>query len=274
MSGDMPLLGHLTELRSRLIRVSVCVLFITIFSATFGLKSAELNNITFWYPFPDPLNNIAIQLTYFMRDTLLPEEVQLIQTAPGQAFFVQIQVSLLIGITGSMPLIVKEIFGFISPAIESNKTKRIGIVNVFLPVITLFIIGIIFSYLVVIPYALDFLYQYGQAIGVATFLNINEFIPFVLQFFLGFGIAFELPMIMYGIALTGTIGYYFWRKNFRYAFIAFVVFGAIITPDGGGVTMWFFALPMAMLYAIGMVAIERREKRMASSTASVRTTSI
>jgi sec-independent protein translocase protein TatC len=274
MQGDMPLLSHLMELRSRLLRVVVCVIFLSIFCATFGLKSAELNGFRLVYPFPDPFHNIAIQLTFYMSETLLPQDVELIQTAPGQAFFAQIHVSFLIGIIGSMPVIIKEIFGFISPAIESNKMKRIGIVNVFLPVITLFIIGIIFSYLLVIPTTLNFLYQYGQAIGVATFLTINEFISFVLQFFLGFGIAFELPMIMYAIALTDTTESYFWRRNFKYAFIVFVVFGAIITPDGGGVTLWLFALPMVMLYAIGMVAIERREKKKVAASASVRTTSI
>jgi sec-independent protein translocase protein TatC len=157
-----------------------------------------------------------------------------------------------------MPIIAKEIFGFISPAIE-NKTK-IGILNIFLPTIFLFIIGIIFSYILVIPFVLDFLYNYGQAIGVETFLNIDNFISFVLQFFLGFGIAFELPMVMYAIALTGTVDAVFWRNNFRYAIIVFVIFGALITPDGSGITMWFVTLPMLLLYVIGMVVIERKEK--------------
>jgi sec-independent protein translocase protein TatC len=107
---------------------------------------------------------------------------------------------------------------------------------------------------------LDFLYNYGQAIGVETFLNIDNFISFVLQFFLGFGIAFELPMVMYAIALTGTVDAVFWRNNFRYAIIVFVIFGALITPDGSGITMWFVTLPMLLLYVIGMVVIERKEK--------------
>jgi sec-independent protein translocase protein TatC len=170
----------------------------------------------------------------------------------------------LIGIIGSMPIIIKEIFGFILPAIE-NKTK-IGILNILLPTILLFIIGIIFSYILVIPFVLDFLYSYGQAIGVETFLNIDSFISFVLQFFLGFGIAFELPMIMYAIALTGIVNALFWRKNFRYAILLFVIFGAIITPDGSGITMWLVTLPMLLLYVIGMIVIEKREKEELAKT--------
>ena len=263
---------HIDELRSRMLRIIISVMIITIFSMSFGIKALTLyypivdnnnnnssNAIQLFYPYPDPFNNVAIQVTSFMEKTLLPQEVKLIQTAPGQAFFAQVYVSLLIGIICSIPIITKEIFGFISPAI-GNQTKKFGIINVFLPIVSLFITGIIFSYIVVIPFTLNFLYKYGQAIGVATFLNINDFISFVLQFFLGFGIAFELPIIMYAIALTDLIDTRFWRNNFRYAALVLVIFGAIITPDGSGVTMWFVAGPMITLYLFGMVAIERRDK--------------
>ncbi|MDQ3838548.1 MAG: twin-arginine translocase subunit TatC [Thermoproteota archaeon] len=256
----MPLRQHLEELRARILRILVSIIIIITFSMSFGIRPLEVgDSILAYYPHPDPFHNVAIQLTKYMQETLLPHEVRLIQTAPGQAFFSQIYVSALIGIIGSMPVIVKEIFGFISPAIE--KKTKIGIINIFVPTICLFIIGIIFSYLLVIPFVLDFLYSYGQAIGVETFLNIDSFISFVLQFFLGFGVTFELPMIMYAIALTGIVDSHFWRKNFRYAIILFVIFGALITPDGSGITMWLVTLPMLLLYFIGMIVIEKREKR-------------
>jgi sec-independent protein translocase protein TatC len=259
-SKEMPLRQHMEELRSRILRIAICVIIITVFAMSFGIKSVELDSsITIYFPYPDPFYNIAIQITKYMQETLLPPEVKLIQTAPGQAFFSQIYVSVLIGFIGSMPIIVKEIFGFISPAIE--KKTKIGIWNIFLPTIFLFIIGMIFSYILVIPFVLDFLYSYGQAIGVETFLNIDNFISFVLQFFLGFGVIFELPMIMYAVALTGAVDSKFWRKNFRYAIIIFVIFGALITPDGSGITLWLVTLPMLLLYYIGIVVIENREKR-------------
>jgi len=65
---------------------------------------------------------------------------------------------------------------------------------------------------------------------------------------------------MYAIALTDIIDTRFWRKNFRYAALVLVIFGAIITPDGSGITMWFVSGPMIALYLLGMVAIERRDK--------------
>ncbi len=256
MKVEMSIREHIEELRVRVLRVTLSIVIITIFAMTFDLRPVEIGGLPLVYPYPDPIHNISVRLMFYMQDTLLPDGVELIQTAPGQAFFAQVYVSVLIGLTASIPVIVREIAAFISPAI-SSKTK-IGLLNVFLPAVGLFVTGIAFAYLLVIPYALDFLYQYGEALNVATFLTINDFISFVMQFFLGFGIAFQLPILMYGISLTNLVSPRFWRDNFRYAAIILVVFGAIITPDGSGVTMWFVAGPMIGLYLAGMVAIERR----------------
>jgi len=94
-----------------------------------------------------------------------------------------------------------------------------------------------------------------------TFLNIMDFVTFVLQFLLAFGISFQLPLIMYAVSLSGLVDAKFWRRNLRYAIIAIIVFGAVITPDGSGVTMWFVSLPMIALYFAGMVVAERQEKQ-------------
>ncbi len=80
-------------------------------------------NLKVYYPYPDPLNNVALQLTSYMKDTLLPTVVKLIQTAPGQVFFAQVHISLLIGLICSLPIVIKEIFGFISPAFDPSKNK-------------------------------------------------------------------------------------------------------------------------------------------------------
>jgi len=256
MVAEMTIREHIEELRVRILRVAVVIIVITIFAMTFDLRPIQVNGIPFAYPYPDPLHNISIRLTFYMQESLLPEGVNLIQTAPGQAFFSQIYVSALIGLTASIPFIMREISAFISPAI-STKTK-IGLMNIFLPSVVLFIGGIVFSYLLVIPFVLDFLYKYGEALNVATFLTINNFISFVMQFFVGFGIAFQLPILMYGISLTGVISPKFWRTNFRYAVLILVIFGALITPDGSGVTMWFVTIPMLALYLAGMLIVEKR----------------
>ena len=81
-----------------------------------------------------------------------------------------------------------------------------------IPTLGLFIIGLLFSYLLVIPFTLDFLYKYGESIGVETFLNINDFITFCITISIGFGISFELPLLMYIISLSKIIDHDFWRK--------------------------------------------------------------
>jgi sec-independent protein translocase protein TatC len=299
-SSGMSIAQHVDELRIRLIHIIICIVIITIFSMSFGIKTAvvpislpsgdgsQLNFVKLYYPYPDPLDNIALQLTSFMKDTLLPSEVKFIQTAPGQVFFAQVYISLLIGLICSLPIVIREIFGFISPAFvqikgkgetgdddvqnninnnlrqakkeharSSSSLSKINIIKILLPVFLLFIFGVVFSYLLVIPFTLNFLYSYGESIGAETFLTVNDFITFVLQFV--FGIAFQLPIIMYLLSLSGLTDSKFWQKNFRYAIIIITIFGAVITPDGSGVTMWFVALPMIALYAVGIIAIRRKE---------------
>jgi sec-independent protein translocase protein TatC len=319
----MSVAEHIDELRIRIIRIIICIAIITVFSMSFGIKTAiipiglpsqdagQQNYLKLYYPYPNPFDNIALQLTSFMKDTLLPSEVELIQTAPGQVFFAQVHISLLIGLTCSLPIVFKEIFGFVSPAFDQIRRKRetghtniastadyddndndddgdgddaaqsnisnnlqqakkehdrtssslskIKLFKVILPMSLLFIFGVVFSYLLVIPFTLNFLYKYGESIGAETFLTVNDFITFVLQFILGFGIAFQLPVLMYALSLSGLTDSKFWQKNFRYAIIIMTIFGAVITPDGSGVTMWFIALPMIALYALGIMAIRRKE---------------
>jgi len=327
----MSIAEHIDELRIRTIHIVICIAIITIFSMSFGIKTVvvpvmlpsienasqqnnnnnnNFTNITLYYPFPAPFDNIALQLTSFMQATLLPSEVKLIQTAPGQVFFAQVHISILIGIICSLPIVIREILGFVSPAFDQIKRKgetgdrrvagstrtdnaqnnnngikdsidgntsnvrqtkkehrknrssplsRISLIKVISPMFLLFIFGAVFSYILVIPFTLNLLYKYGESIGAETFLTVNDFITFVLQFILGFGIAFQLPVLMYVLSLSGLTDSKFWQKNFRYAIIIITIFGAIITPDGSGVTMWFIALPMIALYAVGIVMIRRKE---------------
>src|SRR5690606_28554358 len=105
---------------------------------------------------------------------------------------------------------------------------------------------------------LDFLYQYGQSIGVLTFLNISDFINFILYFFIAFGISFQLPLVMYFLSLSGIVGYKFWIKNFKFALLIMIIFGAILTPDGSGLTMWFISLPLLALYSLGILITRLR----------------
>ncbi|MGY5147752.1 MAG: twin-arginine translocase subunit TatC [Candidatus Nitrosopumilus sp. bin_7KS] len=250
---------HLEELRKRLVRIVLVVGGISAFLLMFHAEPFQFSQFTLYYPIPEPTHNIAAQITNHMRINLVPENVDLIQTAPGQAFFAQMYVAALVGVVLSMPIIIKELVGFIKPALKENEINVSR--NISLPALGLFIAGCVFSYNFVIPYMLDFLYRYGEGAGLITFLNVMEFVTFVLQFLLAFGFSFQLPLVMYAISASGMVDADFWRKNIRYAIVAIVIFGAVITPDGTGVTMMFVAGPMIGLYAAGMIIIERRERK-------------
>ena len=250
---------HLEELRKRIMRIIIALGIIFAFIISCHLYPIEIAGFQLYYPALDPINNVAAQITKYMKNSLVPEGVQLIQTEPGQALFAQIYVGALAAIVIGMPVIIKELVGFIKPALKEREIKVTR--SIALPALALFVTGCIFSYFLVIPYMLEFLYMYGDASGLITFLNIMDFITFVLQYLLAFGVSFQIPLIMYALSMSGIVGYDFWRKNIRYAILAIIVFGAIVTPDGSGVTMWFIAVPMMALYLGGMAVISHKKRK-------------
>ena len=259
MSEITKIYAHLNELRKRVLRIVIVVGIIAVFLMTFHLEAVTYGGIMLYYPTPEPLNNIAAQLTDYFRINLVPEDVQLIQTAPGQAFFAQVYIAALVGLVAGMPVIAREVVNFLKPALKENEINVGRTITI--PIMSLFVSGCLFAYFIVIPFMLEFLYKYGASAGLVTFLNIMDFVTFVLQFLLAFGLSFQLPVIMYAFSQAGMTDTKFWRKNIRYAVIIIVIFGAVITPDGSGVTMWFIAGPMIGLYLAGMALVERKEKQ-------------
>lgn len=262
MDRSMTIMEHLEELRKRVFKMIIAVGVVTFFILGFHLNPFIYNGVHLYYPTFSPFNNIAAQATVVMKHSLLPPSVQLIQTAPGQAFFAQFYIAVLLGIVIGMPVIIREFMGFLTPALGKKETQIIK--SVIFPAIGLFVAGCLFSYLVVTPYTLAFLYKYGESAGLLTFLNVVDFITFVLQFALAFGISFQLPLIMYAVTASGMVGEKFWRNNIKWAVIAMVILGAAITPDGSGVTMWFVAGPLIGLYLIGMFLSERHANQIAT----------
>lgn len=256
---SMTIMEHLEELRKRIFRMVAAIGGVTFFILGFHLTPFVYRGLHFYYPTFSPLDNIAAQVTVDMRHQLLPPTVQLIQTAPGQAFFSQFYIAVMLGIAVAMPVIVREFMAFLTPALEKKEVQIIK--SVTLPALGLFVSGCVFSYSVITPYMLTFLYRYGQSAGLLTFLNVVDFINFVLQFMLAFGISFQLPLIMYAVTSSGMVDRKFWRNNIKWAVIAIVILGAAITPDGSGITMWFVAGPLIGLYLGGMILSERRASR-------------
>ncbi|MBM2819493.1 MAG: tatC, partial [Nitrosarchaeum sp.] len=169
---------HIQELRKRFLRIILVVGAIFVFVISCHLYPIDIAGVQLYYPALDPVNNVAAQITNYMKNDLVPEGVQLIQTEPGQALFAQIYVAALVAIVVGMPMIIKEFVGFIKPGLKEREIKVTR--SIALPALGLFVTGCIFSYFLIIPYMLEFLYSYGDASGLITFLNIMDFITFVL----------------------------------------------------------------------------------------------
>jgi sec-independent protein translocase protein TatC len=249
---------YIQDLRLRVIRISIAIGASTVFCMTFGIDIFNIDGYTIPLPYPDTFHNIAIQIVMTMKKNLLPQSVNLIQLTPQGAFFTQIYVSALLGIIIAMPIIVRELAAFIGPGLYQH--EKTNVKKFTASAIILFATGCLTSYFVVIPYILDFLYKYGQSIDVSTFFDIGQFVPFVMQFLIIFGFSYQLPIIMWATTVSGIVGRTFWRHNLRYAIMIIIIFGAFITPDGSGVTMWFVAGPMLLLYVIGMLILEEKIK--------------
>ncbi|MCP8323532.1 MAG: twin-arginine translocase subunit TatC [Candidatus Methylarchaceae archaeon HK02M2] len=259
MSSDgMGILDHIEELRARFIKIIVSIAILSIFTFIFSIKEFSYGNFILYLPFPDIYDNISAQFIERMKADLLPNYVQLIVTNPTQAIFAQITTSLFLGIVLSMPVIVYQIEKYLSPALYPNEKRMIS--RILIPATILFSLGCIFSYFLITPFTLDFLYGYALPLGAQTFLTIDEFISFVFLFTLSFGLSFQLPIIMIVLTSIGLIEPEFWKKNFSYAVVAIVIFGAIITPDGSGITMWFVVIPMMFLYILGYLFVHRKVK--------------
>ena len=140
---------HLQDLRKRILRSALSIGIITIFLLTFHAVEIDFLGMTFYYPTPQPLDNIAAQITNSMRGELVPDKVQLIQTAPGQAFFSQVYIAALVGIVASIPIIIREFASFLKPALKDREINVGRTITI--PAIGLFISGCIFSYSLVIP---------------------------------------------------------------------------------------------------------------------------
>ena len=257
-------LEHVEELRKRVVRILISIAIVAGLSFVLSIKQFTFGQVTLPLPYPDPANNLASQVIAFVKAETLPKYVQLIVTSPGQAFVSQMYASLFLGVLLSTPVILHEVAAFISPGLYENEKRLIR--NIMIPTTILFSVGCVFGFVLVVPFSMDFLYGYAVSIGAQTFITLDELISFVLLFVLAFGVSFELPVIMWALSTVGLIKPQFWKNNWRYAVVAITIFGAVITPDGSGVTMWFVALPMMALYVVGYISV--RNKSTASAQRS------
>lgn len=258
----MSWMEHLQEFRDRAVKAIFTVAVIVAGSFALTIKQTEINGYPVYYPFPDPFHNVAALFLQKLQRDLLPPYVKVIVTTPWDALIALFYCSLFLGVVLGMPMIVYQFAKFVAPGLYPHEKKLI--LKLSGPAAVLFLAGAIFAYILVLPFTIDFLFKYAIAINLVTFLTIDSFISFVLLFMAAFGIAFELPLVMILLTSLDVVEPGFWKENFSYAFAAMCIFGAVITPDGSGVTMFMVAGPMIALYAAGWLISMRHKIKISS----------
>ncbi|HFQ60941.1 MAG TPA: twin-arginine translocase subunit TatC [Epsilonproteobacteria bacterium] len=231
---------HLVELRKRL-GLSVLSVFIA-FIVAFTFHEVILEWIT------APLNTALAQVAELSKKAA---DGMVTTHQVGGAFFVALKVSFFAGLLGALPFILYQVWLFIAPGLYSNEKKMI------LPFViggsVMFFIGVMFAYYVVTPFGFQFLITFGSFL-YTPLINIEDYVGFFTKIMMGFGIAFELPVFAYFLALLGLVTDKTLIDFFRYAVLIIFVVAALLTPPDV-LTQLLMAAPLVLLYGISILIV-------------------
>jgi len=215
--NQMTLQQHFSEFRTRII---FCLIF---FVTTFFIC----------YFFSDKIYQILLQP--FAQITSAHQNHRLIYTSPSEAFVTYLKLSLSSALFFSFPIFAAQIYLFLSPALYKNEKKNILLLFFFSPF--LFLCGAIFSYYFILPITLDFFSSFevqGSAtdkiIPIHLETKISEYLNFVTKLLFGFGIAFQLPILLLFLIKVGFLSVNDLRQKRRYWIVIIFIVAAILTP--------------------------------------------
>lgn len=232
---------HLVELRKRL-GLSVLSVFIA-FIVAFTFHESILEWIT--APLNEALDSVAKLSNKAANGMVTTHQV-------GGAFFVALKVSFFAGLLGALPYILYQIWLFIAPGLYSNEKKMI------LPFViggsVMFFIGVMFAYYVVTPFGFQFLITFGSFL-YTPLINIEDYVGFFTKIMMGFGLAFELPVFAYFLALLGLVTDKTLIDFFRYAVLIIFVVAALLTPPDV-LTQLLMAAPLVLLYGASILIVK------------------
>lgn len=225
----LPLTHHLAELRNRI----VCILVV-------------------WIVFAAIAWNFSEQIFGFLLDpavaALSDGERTLQAIAPTEIFFTYLKCAALAGFVFALPVIFWQIWAFVAPGLYSSERK--AIVPFVVTSSLLFGGGAIFGYLMVFPLMFDFFTQFDSDF-VESAWTMREAFNLTIRLFLAFGVAFELPVLVFFLSITGIVDAHTLLKGTPYAVLGVFIAAAILTPPDW-VSQIFLAIPMVGLYLVGV----------------------
>ncbi len=169
----------------------------------------------------------------------------------GGAFFVALKVSFFTAILIAFPIILWQLWLFIAPGLYDNEKKMV------LPFVlggsVMFLIGILFAYYIVTPFGFQFLITFGSFL-YTPLINIEDYVGFFTKILVGFGIAFELPVFAYFLAILGLITDKTLKDYFKYAIVIIFLLAAFLTPPDV-LTQLLMAFPLILLYGLSILIV-------------------
>lgn len=229
----MPLVGHLGELRTRLIR---SVLAIAVGTA-----------VGFW---------LAPTIRRTLVELLPTDQVQVL--GPGDAFGITFRIALMVGIVLAMPVLLYQLWAFIGPGLTSAEKRA---VRPWLPAaLVCFALGIAIAWLV-LPYALTFLLAFTDEYIRGDELAAVPYFDFVITMLLVFGFMMEFPILLIGLSTTGIVTAARLRSSRRYVALGIAIAAAVVTPGGDVTAPLILGGTMYALFEITLIFIRRRERR-------------
>ncbi len=177
----------------------------------------------------------------------------------SEPFFTYLRLSFYAGIFIASPFILHQVWLFISPALYKEE-KRYAIPFIFFATL-LFLAGGAFGYFVGLKYMISFFLS--EAKGLVPVLTMEGYFSLANMVIIGMGVVFETPILIFFLAIMGIVDYKFLISKFKYAIFIIFLIAAIITPSGDPITQTVFALPMLLLYIIGILVaylFGKREK--------------
>jgi len=253
----MSLIEHLSELRKRIV---ICLVALAIaFIFTFSYSEHIFKLLLF------PLNytpKISLKEgLVFISDQKL-QNTKLVFLGPAEAFWMNMKIALVSGFILTIPIIFYQIWKFVSPGLYQHEKRYI--VPFVLSATGLFLMGVVFCYLIVLPFAMGFLLTYKVGDFLMPMLSVGLYVDFLLKFLLAFGFVFELPILIVittriGLITPGTL-----RKYRKLAIVLAFVIAGIVTPTPDAFNQTLMAVPMIILYEVGIwvsVLINRRSNK-------------
>jgi sec-independent protein translocase protein TatC len=239
--GKMSFLEHLDELRRRIIYAVISLAVGFIICCFF----------------------ISQIFDFIMRpmQQLLPPGGTLVYTDPTEAFILYIKIAAIAGLLVASPAIFTQVWLFVAPGLYSHE-KKWAIPFVLMSTF-FFVLGAGFAHYVVFP--LTWRFFVGFTTDILTFMpRIETSFSLYLRLVLAFGIVFQMPTLVLFLARMGVLTARFMVKNFKYAVLGMVVISAVITPDGGGVSLVAMTGPLLLLYvfSIGLAWLFGKRKQL------------